>query len=108
MSYKVLGQQAPTAASETTLYTVPASKETVVSTLTATNRSAVATEIRIAVRVAGGAVQDEDYLVYDLTIPGNEMLSLTMGVTLATTDLISVYNTLATISFQAFGSESDV
>ena len=108
MSYKVLGQSAPSAATLTTLYTVPASKETVVSTLTVCNRSAVATEFRIAVRPAGASIADAHYEYYDIAIPGNETFKSTAGLTLETTDVVSVYATLATLSFNLSGNETDV
>lgn len=103
--HKVLGQSDPVAATLTTLYTVPASTEAVTSTLVICNRDAVATEVRVAIRIAGGAIQDEDYLYYDLLIPGNETFTTTIGITLAATDVVSVYATLATLSFNLFGQE---
>jgi len=102
---KVLGQSNPSAATLTTLYTVPASTETVVSTGVICNRSATATTFRVAVRPAGAAISDEHYLYYDVTIAGNDTFAFTFGVTLEATDVISVYATLATLSFQAFGQE---
>jgi hypothetical protein len=107
MSYMV-HQSAPAAATLTTLYTVPALKETVCSTLSICNRSSVATEIRVAVRKAGAAIADEHYVYYDLTIPGNETFKDTSGMTLATTDVVSVYATLATISFNLSMTENDL
>lgn len=104
-AYKVLGQSDPTAATLTTLYTVPASTEGIVSTLYICNRSSVATTVRVAIRIAGGAIQDEDYLYYDLLIPGNETFAATVGLSLAATDVVSVYAELATISFNLFGQE---
>ena len=103
--YKNLGQSAPSAATLTTLYTVPASTEAVTSTIMICNRSAVATEARVAVRIAGASIADEHYIYYDLLIPGNETFAATIGITLATTDVVSVYNTLATLSFNLFGTE---
>ena len=103
---KVLGQSAPLAATLTTLYTVPASTSTVVSTLVVANRSATATSFRIAVRPLGASISDEHYLYYDIAIDGNDTFTATLGVTLATTDVISVYATLATLSFNAFGQEN--
>lgn len=102
---KVLGQSAPLAATLTTLYTVPAATSTVVSTITISNRSATATSFRIAVRPAGAAIADAHYLAYDVPIAGNETITLTLGISLATTDVVSVYATLATLSFGAFGVE---
>ena len=102
---KVLGQVAPGAATLTTLYTVPASTNTVCSSIIVCNRSATATSFRVAVRPAGAAISNEMYLYYDVTIAGNDTFIATIGVTLATTDVVSVYATLATLSFQIYGQE---
>ena len=104
-AYSVLGQSNPVAATLTTLYTCPASTQTIISTITVANRSAVATSFRIAVRPAGAAISDEMYLAYDVPIAGIEAIALTLGITLEATDLLSVYATLATVSFNAFGVE---
>lgn len=103
---KVLGQSNPTAATNTTLYTVPASTSTVCSSLTICNRSATATSFRVAIRPAGAAISNEHYLYYDVTIAGNDTFIATIGITLATTDVVTVYATLATLSFHLYGQES--
>lgn len=103
---KVLGQSAPTAATLTTLYTVPALTSTVGSSLVVCNRSATATSFRIAVRPAGASIADQHYLYYDIAISGNDTFTATLGITLATTDVVSVYATLATVSFNLFGQEN--
>ena len=105
VAYSVLGQSAPSAATLTTLYTVAASTEAVCSTITVANRSATATAFRIAVRPAGAGVSNEHYLYYHIVIAGNDTFTGTLGVTLATTDVVSVYATLATLSFNLFGTE---
>jgi glucose-6-phosphate dehydrogenase assembly protein OpcA len=102
---KVLGQQNPSATTNTTLYTVPASTSTVVSTITVCNRSATATSFRVAIRPAGAAISNEHYIYYDVAIAGNDTFAATLGITLATTDVITVYATLATLSFNLFGQE---
>ncbi|CAB4154518.1 hypothetical protein UFOVP642_10 [uncultured Caudovirales phage] len=104
-TYKVLGQSNPSAATLTTLYTVPAATSTVISTLAICNRSSTSTTYRVAIRLAGGAVADEDYIAYDSIVPGNDTVYLTLGIALATTDVVSIYATVATLSFNAFGSE---
>ena len=104
-TYKVLGQVAPSATTLTTLYTVPASKQTVVSTIAVCNQSASATTFRIAIRVAGAGISGEDYIAYDSAISANNTTFITVGITLNATDVISVYSTAATVSFNAFGSE---
>ena len=54
---------------------------------------------------AGAADALSQYLFYDVTIAGNDTFVATVGLTLATTDVIRVYATLATLSFSAFGIE---
>lgn len=103
---KVLGQSAPTAATLTTLYTVPASTTTVCSSLVVCNTSAIATSFRIAIRIAGASITDAQYLYYDVAISGNDTFTAVLGITLATTDVVSVYATLATLSFNLFGQEN--
>jgi hypothetical protein len=103
--YKVLGQSNPAATTATTLYTVPAATQAIVSTLTVTNQTATAGTYRIAVRVAGAALAAAQYLAYDVSLPGNATDTLTLGVTLGATDVITVYASAATFSFNAFGSE---
>lgn len=103
---KVLGQSAPSATTLTPLYTVPASTSTVVSSVSVCNRSATATSFRIAIRPAGAGISNEHYLYYDVTIAGNDTFVATIGMSLEETDVISVYATLATLSFNAFGQEN--
>jgi hypothetical protein len=104
-NYKVLGQSNPAATTATTLYTVPAATQSIVSTLTVPNQTATAGTYRIAVRVAGAALASAQYLAYDVSLPGNATDTLTLGVTLGATDVITVYASAATFSFNAFGSE---
>ena len=104
-TYKVLGQSNPAATTLTTLYTVPASTSTVISTITVANQAATAATYRIAVRVAAAGISAAQYLAYDVSLPANATDTLTLGVTVAATDVISVYASSATMSFNAFGSE---
>jgi hypothetical protein len=104
-TYKVLGQQYPSAVTNTTLYTVPASTQTVVSTITVCNQGVNSDSIRIAIRVAGSAISSEEYISYEEPIAGYSMMTITAGLTLGATDVITVYTTNGTCSFNAFGSE---
>ena len=104
-TYKVLGQVKPTAATLTSLYTVPASTQTVVSTLTVSSLTNDLTTIRVAVRPAGAAIEDKHYLIYNNTISGYATAQFTIGITLGATDVVSVYDTAGTSSFNLFGSE---
>ena len=104
-TYKVLGQAYPTAATLTSLYTVPSATQTVVSTVVATNQSANTDSVRIAIRPAGASVANQHYIAYNVLVPSNGNLSFQFGITLATTDVISIYSLNGTTSFSAFGSE---
>ena len=104
-TYKVLGQSNPSATTATTLYTVPSATQTVVSTVTICNQAATAATYRIAVRVAGATLSASQYIAYDVSLPANASDTLTLGLTLNATDVITVYASTATMSFAAFGSE---
>ena len=104
-TYKVLGQSNPSATTATTLYTVPAATQTIVSTITVCNQSATAGTYRVAVRIAGASLTAAQYVAYDVSLPGNATDTLTLGVTLGATDVITVYASSATMSFNAYGSE---
>lgn len=102
---RVLGQSAPVAATLTAAYTVPAATNTVVSSIVVCNRSATPTTFRISVAVAGAVDATSQYLFYDAAIGGNGAVTVVLGVTLAATDVVRVYATLATLSFSFFGVE---
>lgn len=104
-TYKVLGQSTPAATTATTLYTVPGATSAVVSTLAVCNQNTTASTYRIAVRPAGASLAGQHYLAYDVAIQAKDTHTLTLGVTLATTDVITVYAGATLLSFNAFGSE---
>jgi hypothetical protein len=103
--YKVLAQSNPSATTATTLYTVPSSTSAVISTITICNQAASAGSYRIAVRPAGATLATQHYVAYDIAIAANDTTALTLGLTLATTDVVTIYASSATMSFSAFGSE---
>lgn len=103
--YKVLGQQTPAANTITTLYTVPSTANTVVSTLTVCNQGAANAAISVAVCPANTSVTTSQYVVNSATVVANDTVFLTVGFTLATTDTIRVTANIANVSFNAFGSE---
>lgn len=104
-SYKVLGQLAPSAASLSNLYIVPANTQAVISTLTIANTGASATQIRVAVRPGGNAIDIQHYVAYNVIVNAGDVLPLTLGLTLGASDVISVYSLSGTVSFGLFGSE---
>ena len=104
---KVLWQSSPSATTLTTLYTVPATTSTVASSIVVCNRSATFTTFRIAVRPAWAGIANQHYMYYDVTIAWNDTFIATIGITLATTDVVSVYATDATLSFSLFWQETN-
>lgn len=105
-AYKVLGQQYPTAATNTTLYTVPAATSTIISTINISNNSTTDADlIDIAIRPAGAALADKHYICKSLTMPSASQYAMTAGFTLATTDVITVRSSTGTSAFSAYGSE---
>ena len=105
ITYKVLGQSNPAANTNTTLYTVPAATSAVCSTLVICNQAASAATFRVAVRPAGATLATQHYTSYDTNLNANDSITLTIGMTLATTDVVTVRANTTTVSFNLFGSE---
>ena len=104
-AYKVLGQSNPAATTATTLYTVPAATAAVASTLSVCNQGASSASFRVAVRPAGATLAATHYLVFDSSLTANDSAFLTLGITLAATDVVTVQASSASLSFSLFGSE---
>ncbi len=104
-TYKVLGQVNPSATTATTLYTVPGATSTVVSTITVANLAGTAATFRISIRPIGAVQTNAMYIAYDITVGASDTTTLTLGLTLATTDVITVYASTANLAFNAYGSE---
>ena len=108
-SYKSLGQLDLTTTSLTDLYTVPSATETVVSTVVIANRSASSATFRLAIRTDGDAISNKHYIAYDVPVAANDSTTLTLGITMVATDVISVSaGTADALSINAFGAEVTV
>lgn len=105
-TYKALGQVAPAATTATTAYTVPASTQAIINRITVCNRSATADKFRIALRPDGASLANEHYFAYDVDIKGNETIVITLGMTLDSTDVVTVYSTNGTLTFNVSGVEN--
>ena len=102
---KVLGQSSPSATTLTTLYTVPSATQAVCSTLVICNTTGAAITYRVAVRPAGASIATQHYIAYDASVAANDSVMLTLGITLATTDVVSVYAGAANLAFSLYGAE---
>jgi hypothetical protein len=104
-TYRVLGQTNPAANTLTTLYTVPSSTQTIISTVTVCNQSANTATFKLAVRPFGAAIDPKHYINFGTPIPGNDSISVKVAMTLGATDVVSVNASSSLVSFNAFGSE---
>jgi glucose-6-phosphate dehydrogenase assembly protein OpcA len=103
--YKVLGQLLPAADTLSTAYTVPANSSAVVSTIVVANLGSAPTSFRIAVRPGGATIENKHYVAYDISIASLDSITLTLGLTVTATDVISVESNSGLVSFNIFGSE---
>ena len=107
MAKKILGQLACAATTDEDVYTVPAGKSAVVSTISICNTSSGAVTYRIAARKAGAAITTAHYIAYDVSLPGFATDTLTMGITLAETDVLTVRaGAGSALAVSVFGDES--
>lgn len=104
-TYKVLGQINPTANTLTTVYTVPAATQTVISTVTVCNQSSANASYSLSIGRAGAADAVTQYIVRGATVPASDSIILTLGLTLGNTDVLRANTSNASVSFNAFGSE---
>ena len=103
--YKVLGQSAPSATTNTDVYQVPAGKQAVVSTITVANRGASAASYRIAIRPDNAGISNQHYIAYGISIAANDTTTITIGISLREYDVVTVYSSNTNLSFGVFGSE---
>lgn len=103
---KVLGQLDAAATTAQDLYTAPNLAQVTCSTLVVCNRTAGGLTFRVSIRVAGVAANDKQYLFYDTAIAANTTLTVTIGMTLAQTDVVTTYASATGLSFSLFGVET--
>ena len=107
VSYKRLGSTVVTADTDTSLYTVAASTQTIISSVVVCNIGSTTRTFRIAlVPGAIGTVSNDDYIYYDVIIPGNDTFIATAGLILEATHSILVRADHAEVVFSAYGSEN--
>jgi hypothetical protein len=102
---KVLGQSAPSATTATSVYTVPAATEAVISTIIIANRAGTAGTFRLSVRPNGASQSDEHYLAYDVPLASNDSTTLTLGITMDASDVLTAYCSSGDMSINVFGTE---
>lgn len=102
--YGTLGQKAPASATSTRLYTCPSTSRADV-TVFITNRDATADAFRLRLAIGNAESALYQYYAYDQAIVGNttETISLKMDAG----DVLHVYSTNGTVTFQVNGIQQD-
>ena len=103
---KVLGQAVPASVNtDVDVYTVPGATSAVATTITISNLTSENITAQLRIRVAGAAATNKQLLGKDFPIYANDTISFTLGVGLATTDVISFQASTVSCSCQVFGQE---
>ena len=97
--YKSPAQVVPVANTLTSLYSVPANTQAVISNIHVCNFSGQSASIQIAVRPLGAQILPQHYLFNGLTITSNDTIQLGDGITMGPTDIISVQASSGSVSF---------
>jgi hypothetical protein len=109
LPYKILGQVQPTGNILTTIYTVPAATNTMISTITICNQSINTVSINVAANVSGSAVSTKNFIVSGYSLGAAETLVLEPRISLNVGSILSANitgaNASSNISINAFGVE---
>lgn len=104
---KTLGRQNPAANTDATLYTVPASTDTVVSSIVVTETGGATATFRICTDAGGSTASAAARAVaWDVTLAANGVQVFALGLTLAAASTIVVKASTANVVFSAFGQEN--
>lgn len=103
-TYKVLGQLSSTT-SPVSIYTCPSATQTIVSSIVISNREAAENTFRIILRPNNETLADKHYLAFDTPITANNVIALTLGITMDAADQLYIQGSDTNLSFSVFGSE---
>jgi hypothetical protein len=110
LPYKILGQIQTTANVLTTIYTVPAATNTMITTITICNQSSNdSVFINVAANISGSAVTTRNFIVSGYSLGGAETLVLEPRISLNVGSILSANitgaNASSNVSINAFGVE---
>ena len=103
MASGILGQSAPTASTDTSVYTVPASTLSVVNINVLNRSGSNPVNVRIALAASGSPTSTE-YIEYDVTVPAKGVVERT-GLALNSGKLVVVYCSTSDTSVSVYGLE---
>jgi hypothetical protein len=106
-NYKILGQTAPAATTETLVYAVPSSNSALVRSINITNTSSTTADVVNVglVNTSSNTMVNANYIMYQETIPAAATVTIKSGYTMSASNGIRVYSTNGTCTFSAFGAE---
>ena len=105
ITYKILGQSNPTANTLTTVYTVPAATQAIVSTIVCCNQGSASANVSLTVQPANASANSAMYVASNISVSIQNSLALTLGITMGATDTIRTYCSTGNIAVSIFGSE---
>jgi hypothetical protein len=77
----------------------------VISSLVVTNQASSDVTVRIGLDTTAGTPGDDEWLIYDAVVAGNDTVALTLGVTLPASRYVRISSSASTCNFSAFLSE---
>jgi hypothetical protein len=105
-SYKILYQYLPTDTAAHSQNAVGTGLSQIISSLVISNVTASDTTASVYVNSGGAGTTISDALLYNVPIKASSTIALSLGITLAATDVISFQSgTGSALNFTAFGSE---
>jgi hypothetical protein len=104
-NFKVLGQIQSVANTLQDVYVVPNNANTIVSTINVCNQASTSDIFRVAIRPGNATIQSKHYIAFNTTVPPNDTVSLSLGLGLGQTDVITVMANTSSVSFGIFGTE---
>lgn len=105
-SYQIVGQSAPAANSDVTLYEVPANTQFVAASVSVVNRSSTGSPvaIRLALVPSGQTLGNQHYVEYDKLLDIREGVRIPINIGMGAGTKVIVRATAATVSFTLGGA----
>ena len=88
-----------------TLYNTGAATTAVISTIAVCNTASTSATYRIGIMGSAGTPSAANWLVYDSSVPANDTIFITIGISLGNTQFIRVSSSANTVTFSAYVSE---
>lgn len=101
---KILGQSEPSADTETTVYTVPASTEATITAVHICNGGGK-TQFDLGIAIGGGSLAGEDFFFENTDITSGRALTFNLNISLDATDVIRARSSSGAVVFSVWGTE---